>query len=376
MTVKDVRSIARADPLATVKGFYQPISANPGHLIAAVRHPNMEVVKCLYNFYPRMGSTKDNDGDLPLHYAARYSESIEMIQFLLMANPSATKVRGEGNLVPLQCALYNESTARMEIMKRLLEVDPESAKLINADGDTAMHLAVDHECDTEILELILKANPDSTKTANNLGLLPLHTACYLKSTPHVIEIVDLLLREYPSAVKVASAVGLLPAHYAAEYSSPEVLDLILKVDEKAVQRHCLEDNNNTPLIKAVTSANEATVKFICDKYPKTVHVINLRGQTPLHFAAEGESIAILSHIWSLKPELIRTKDSRGRLPLHIFADMHQDMISENGQDAKCLRFLINKYPEAACLPADEGETPLSMCRPDNWYFRRLLLRAT
>jgi hypothetical protein len=58
----DIRSIARADPLATVKGCNQPISANPGHLIAAVRHPNMEVVRCLYNFYPRMASAKDNEG--------------------------------------------------------------------------------------------------------------------------------------------------------------------------------------------------------------------------------------------------------------------------------------------------------------------------
>lgn len=60
--INDVRSIARADPLATVKGCNQPISANPGHLIAAVRHPNMDVVRCLYNFYPRMASAKDNEG--------------------------------------------------------------------------------------------------------------------------------------------------------------------------------------------------------------------------------------------------------------------------------------------------------------------------
>jgi ankyrin repeat protein len=376
VAVKDVRNIARADPLATVKGFNQPISANPGHLVAAVRHPDMQVVKCLYDFYPRMASSKDNDGDLPLHYAARYSESIDMIRFLLQANPGATKVHGEGNLVPLHCALYNESSSRMPIMKCLLEVDPHAAKLINSDGDTALHLAVDHECENAILKLIMKAYPDSAKVQNDLGLLPLHTACYLKNESHATEIVELLLKEFPGAVNVASSSGLLPAHYAAEYSSPAVLSMILQCNEAAVLNQCVEDNNSTPLIKAVTSANEDTVKFICAKYPQTVNIVSSRGQTPMHFAAESESLATLQLLWSLKPDLISTPDDEGRLPLHIFAEVHQENIAENGMDARCLRFLISKFPEASCMPCANDDSPLSICRPDNPFFRRLLLRAT
>lgn len=144
MDVNVVREIARADPLAIVKGFNQPISANPGHLIAAVRNPNMEVVRCLYNFHPRMASSKDNDGDLPLHYAARYSDSIEMIQFLLQANPCATRVQGDGLLVPLQCAIRHDNNKfRYKLVECLLNTDPQSAQMINSDGDTALHNAVD-----------------------------------------------------------------------------------------------------------------------------------------------------------------------------------------------------------------------------------------
>eukprot|EP01031_Cornospumella_fuschlensis_P028697 gene28697-34645_t len=141
--VNDVRNVAKADPLATVKGYSLPVSANPGHLIAAVRHPNMEVVRCLYDFYPRMAASKDFEGDLPLHYAARYSESVEMIQFLLQANPAATKAKGESNLVPLQCALYNQSPARLHIVTCLLDADPSAAQVVNPNGDTALHLAVE-----------------------------------------------------------------------------------------------------------------------------------------------------------------------------------------------------------------------------------------
>jgi hypothetical protein len=90
-----------------------------------------------------------------------------------MANPWAIKVSGESNLVSLQCALNNESSARVQIMKCLLDVDPGSAKLINVDGDTVLHLAVDHECDTEILQLLLRAHSDAIKPHNKLGLLPL-----------------------------------------------------------------------------------------------------------------------------------------------------------------------------------------------------------
>jgi ankyrin repeat protein len=373
--VRDVRHVARADPLATVKGYNQPISANPGHLIAAVRHPCMEVVKCLYDFYPRMASSKDNEGDLPLHYAARYSESIEMIRFLLQANPSATKVKGESHLVPLQCALYNESEERLHIVKCLLDADPSAAKIINGDGDTALHLAVDQECGTELLSNLIKAHPDAVMSQNDIGLLPLHVACYSKHTVRAMETVNLLLQANPSSAKVAGATGHLPVHYAAEFSTSEVLESIISAHPAGLFHACSEDNNNTPLIKAVTAGNEDTVRYICKHFPQAVEVQNVHGLNPLHFAAEGESLSILRALHEVCPALIRQPDNEDRLPLMVFCEVHQDVIHENDREADCLRFLLKQCPEAVQAKNKQGECSLSLCSGENSYLRRLLLRA-
>lgn len=93
-----------------------------------------------------------------------------MIQFLLQANPAATQVRGEGNLVPLHNALFNESDRRINVVKCLLEADPSAAKLVNSDGDTSYHIALDQECGKELLEHLIKAFPEGVMISNDIGI--------------------------------------------------------------------------------------------------------------------------------------------------------------------------------------------------------------
>lgn len=375
--VSDVLNIARADPLATVKGCNQPISATPGHLIAAVRHPRMEVVRSLYNFYPRMANSKDNDGDLPLHYAARYSESTEMIQFLLQANPSATKVHGEGNLVPLQNALYNESeTLKVAIVKVLLDADPAAASTVHSDGDTVFHIAINQECKRDLLEHLLAAFPAGVRVQNDIGYLPLHAACLTKDIPRSVENVELLLDIYPEAASVPCVYGHIPAHLAAESSTPEVLSKVLAAYPQGIHCVCTEDNGNTPLFKAVAANNEDTIRYICSHYPEAVSVRNSSGLTALHYAAEGDNLAILKVLLEVYPDAITVADVDGRLPLHVFVQMHTtEILHESSPEADCLRLLLKANPTAVSVVDHVGDTPLSCVTPENLYLRRLLLLA-
>jgi ankyrin repeat protein len=370
--VKDVLKIARSDPMATTKGCYQPMSANPGHLICAERNPNMDVVRCLFNFYPRMASTKDNCGDLPIHYAARYTSSIEVIRYLLQSNPTSTRHRGEGDLVPLQCSFFNETSNRLAIKLCLLEADPGAAAITGTDGDTALHMAAVQECELKLMERLVDAFPDAAKVQNDIGLLPLHTACYSKKS---LPIVQLLLRVYPEGAKVVSEAGMLPANIAAEYSSWEVLQEVLKAYPAAINMSCAEDLNNTPLMKAVISGNEECVRFICDEYPHTISKTNIHGRSAVHLAAEGDNVEILRMLDDSEPRLITTPDREGKLPLHLFADVHQEVIHENDREAECLRYLLRRFPEAARMTDNAGNTPLNLCNMENSFTRRMLLMA-
>lgn len=370
--IKDVLKIARSDPLAATKGCNQPISSNPGHLICAVRQPNMEVVRCLFNFYPRMASTRDSGGDLPIHYAARYSGSVEVIQYLLQANPTSTKHRGEGDLVPLQCGFFNESMNRLQIVTTLLDADPSAAAIVGADGDTALHMATVQECELDLMKRVVSAFPGAAMVQNDIGLLPLHTACYSKKSLHIVK---LLLSVYPQGAQVASVTGMLPANIAAEYSSAEVLEEVLRAYPAAINESSAEDLNNTPLMKAVISGNEECVQFICDAYPSTIPLTNMHGRSAFHIAAEGDNVRLLRLLHAAAPDSIQRPDLEGRLPLHIFTEVHQDPITESDLEGECLRFLLKKYPAAASAIDRNGETPLSLCNVENAYVRRLLLMA-
>uniref|UniRef100_A0A7S3MB41 Uncharacterized protein n=1 Tax=Spumella elongata TaxID=89044 RepID=A0A7S3MB41_9STRA len=370
--VKDVLKIARSDPLAATKGCNQPISANPGHLICAERHPSMEVVRCLFNFYPRMASSRDNSGDLPIHYAARYSGSLEVIQYLLQANPASTRQRGEGDLVPLQCGFFNESQHRLEIVTCLLDADPSAAATIGVDGDTALHMAAVQECELDLIERVVRAFPAAATIQNDIGLLPLHAACYSKKS---LDIVKLLLKVYPQGAQVASVTGMLPANIAAEYSSAEVLEEVLRAYPAAINESSAEDLNNTPLMKAVISGNEECVQFICDHYPSTIPLANMHGRSAFHIAAEGDNVHLLRLLYEAAPESIQRPDLEGRLPLHVFTEVHQDQIGEKDLEGECLRFLLRQHPAAAMVMDQHGDTPLSLCNAENTYVRRLLLMA-
>jgi ankyrin repeat protein len=370
----DVRNIARSDPLAMVKVGNFPMSASPGHLIAAVRHPNMAIVRCLFDFYPRMASTKDKDGDLPMHYAARYSRNIEMIRFLLQANPAATRHKGYTDLVPLQCAIYNEAEEiRHDIVASLLAVDPTAATTLNFDGDTALHLAVDNGCSQQILNLLIAAYPEALQTANESGFFPLHTACHMKR-PDTGLTTETLLRAYPLAAQERDGKNLLPAHIAAAHSTVEAFVNVVNAHPEAISIVC--DGFGTPLHYAVESSNLEMIDHICRRHPETTCIPDLQGHFPLHIAASSDNIGILRKLIEAYPEAISTPSmSEGRLPLHIFCTAFQDMLREDSPEADCLRFLVRSYPDAVGMTDKAGDTPLSLCPIEHTFQRRVLLRA-
>ena len=55
----------------------------PGHVIAMVKYPDMDVVKYLFDKNHEWAKIKDEHDNLAMHYAARHSDSVELIQYLL-----------------------------------------------------------------------------------------------------------------------------------------------------------------------------------------------------------------------------------------------------------------------------------------------------
>ena len=104
----------------------------------------------------------------------------------------------------------------------------------NAQGNTPVHLAVDHGS-LEILELLFKLAPEecasSLQIQNDTGDTPIHLAVLIP------KIVYFLFHAAPDAFKkfftIPDKEGYAPIHYAATTNSLELVKFFIEVDSKA-----------------------------------------------------------------------------------------------------------------------------------------------
>jgi len=262
--------------------------------------------------------------------------------------------------------------SRYNIVKCLLNADPLSASETTGDGDTALHLAIEQECDDKLIELLISAYPDALKIPENMGLLPIHMCCYSRRSD-ADTIVDIVLSSYLPSVNIENGDGLLPAHIAAEHSTLAAFQRVIGVFPDALT--VVSNNCGTPLHQAVSGNNEQIVKYICENFPDITKLKNNAGYLPFHLACSKENVNIVKTLYEAYPDAVRTFTPDGKLPLHIYASEDLSNITESDTIADILRFLIKAFPEAVDIPDGEGNTPFTLTKPDNKFIRRLLLRA-
>ena len=206
----------------------------PLHLAASF-NDSVEVISKLLDAYPDGAQVKDNDGGLPLHYAAENNASVEVISKLLDAYPDGAQVKDNDNYLPLHRAAANN--ASVEVIRKLLDAYPDGAHVKNNDGDLPLHWAAENNASVEVISKLLDAYRDGAQVKNNDGDLPLHLAAYYNAP---VELISKLLDAYPDGAQVKNNDGDLPLHYAAlKNASVEVVSKLL--DAHRVHLHAPDD---------------------------------------------------------------------------------------------------------------------------------------
>ena len=81
---EDVRTIANANPAMVKKGIFSA-KINVCHLAAMKRNPNLQIIQLFEVYFPFFAKTADDNDWLPIHFAARFSDSKNMIEYLFNA---------------------------------------------------------------------------------------------------------------------------------------------------------------------------------------------------------------------------------------------------------------------------------------------------
>ena len=126
-------------------------------------------------------TTKDQDGETPLHWAASFNENPAVITALIDANADVTAKDKYGRTPLHLAASYNENPA---VITALIDANADvTAK--DKYGRTPLHLAASYNENPAVITALIDANADVT-AKDKYGRTPLHRALFNKHFRKII----------------------------------------------------------------------------------------------------------------------------------------------------------------------------------------------
>uniref|UniRef100_A0A0D9XCL9 PGG domain-containing protein n=1 Tax=Leersia perrieri TaxID=77586 RepID=A0A0D9XCL9_9ORYZ len=262
---------------------------------------------------------QNKKGETALHEAVRLGSG-EMVHVLMSADPELARVVPADGDSPLYLAV---SLGRRDIALQLHHRD-EKLSYAGPDGKNALHAAVLRK-GKEMTVMILKWNKDLTKQADRSdGSTPLHLAASWGNA----EVIRLLLDANPSTAYQPDRHGSFPIHVAAFDNNAKAVSLFLdkrKYDKSKYRnlKGCAElrDAKGWSFLHiAVHEENQSIVTYACKLGKLTPAVLNMQdhdGNTALHIAVEVGNIWIFNLLMQLRDVELNLANGNGETPIDL-----------------------------------------------------------
>ncbi|KAF5012599.1 hypothetical protein FDECE_1366 [Fusarium decemcellulare] len=281
------------------------------------------------------------------------------------------------------------SEAVLDELCRLLEMEKSQVNAKDANGKTALHIAVEHGL-VDVAEKLIKAEAD-VSAEDEEKRQPLHRAClegharlaelllengaeieakqYQQATAldeacwkgH-IRVVNLLLDKNANT-QVTDQNGWSPLYSASCYGHDEVVERLLGVDKSNI--NATETSGGRTALHIAVQEGHANVASILLKDKKTLKTMDKNGRTPLMTATREQRADIMRMLLTSRSEdddiQIETCDNTGQSPL-IAASIDGFLPG--------VRQLIAAGADCNARTPDTGYTPL-MCA-SSWRHREIV----
>lgn len=122
----------------------------------------MDVEKLLLKVYPEGAASKNNHGNLPLHYAAHYNAPLEIVEALYNAYPEGAMEKNNDNNTPLDLAIADGASPNVVAMLQGKKVPPTEDELLEkaksrceaAEREMAKKMEQSHGTNEELEEVL------------------------------------------------------------------------------------------------------------------------------------------------------------------------------------------------------------------------------
>jgi len=221
---------------------------------------------------------------------------------------------------------------KFEVVKKMLEKEPDLVRAVDSEGITPLHLAAEHGRQ-QIVELLLEKGAD-VNAKSGFKRTPLH---YAASSGHE-GIVGRLMAKGAELNALDSFV--LSSIFMAAYNGHQkIVEMLLS---SGIDLNTTEKNSVTLLHAAAMSGNAELVKMLLAKGIDR-NIRNSYGKTPLHFAASRGREAVVKLLIDRGSDL-NLKSLDGRTPLQTAMDCGQQEIVEllkaRGADSRARQFIV------------------------------------
>lgn len=314
-TLNFINLILNRNPNLEIKGKY-----NSSTLHHASANINPDVYFAILKLLGSKAdfNKKDGDGEIPLHWAARWNSNETVFLDVLKKTKNIFSREERGNM-PLHFSVYSNtnwkiSSKLLKTMKSMNDVERASIEVRNYAAETPLHRAVlgpSRKAQNPIISNLLRAGAQINAKTDR-GRTPLHLAVTNKLNLDLIA----LLHTKGAKINIKDESGITPLHLAAgrKASLPTLLLLLRSGADPNAQN----EDGETPLhFAARWSRKTDALKILIDNGSR-VDILNDAGQSPLHWAVRwgrglGNVEIFLNDSGSA---MVNGKDEVGDTPLH------------------------------------------------------------
>ncbi len=281
-----------------------------GEIHGAAVADNLDKVKSLLKDNPELVSSKDGDGETPLHWAAANGHN-DVVNFLL-SNKADVNAKDNSGDTPL----HEVAGKGYKDTAELLLANGADVKAKDNNGYTPLHYAVLGR-QLELAQLLLGKKAD-VNARDSKGRTPAQLAA-AKGYKDIAEVLQQYAGGDASSSKLTSigasskiVIGSLPTIHdaAGDGDLAKVKSLLISNPDWAFSK---DKDGDTPLHLAAGNARHAVVEYLLSNKAE-VNAKNDKGQTPLHLAAANGDTNVTQLLLTHGADVNAT-NNRGQTPL-------------------------------------------------------------
>ncbi|XP_034936142.1 ankyrin repeat domain-containing protein 16-like [Chelonus insularis] len=259
----------------------------------AAREGYLEIVKFLCenwkNHSFKVVNVVNKDTKRPLHEAAQFAKS-DIVEYLIDNGAEVDAIK-RADWTPLMLACTKDGPDAIESIKKLIKAGA-NLSLRNKDGWMPLHIA-SRVGNANIIKLLLEVEPELINVSSKNGRTALHIAAFHGH----LDAIHLLLSTEPNLLHSPDYSGLLPIHEAVKSKDYKVFEYLIKCRADVKKTDFI---GHTILHIAALCGNIPVIEYILENKLIEIDCKDNFGATPLNIAQKNNMHSVIEFLEQYK----------------------------------------------------------------------------